>query len=167
MVVIAATGLYWLSTLESGAHGQIIGALLLIGAGTGIPWGLMDGLAVSVVPKEQAGMAEGIFNTTRVASECVALAITVVVLTALVAHHLSLHAVAELSPVDLSSIARHLIIDDVQPGSQIPLTILRSAYHEGFTTLLQLLTIFTVLTSVIVYLFLGRHPNCVTTGTAP
>lgn len=35
----------------------------------------MDGLSMSVVPKERAGMAAGIFTTMRVAGEAVAIAI--------------------------------------------------------------------------------------------
>ncbi|VTR54344.1 drug resistance MFS transporter, drug:H+ antiporter-2 (14 Spanner) (DHA2) family [Serratia fonticola] len=54
--LLAATGLYMLSQVPIGDHRQLILAMLIIGIGTGFPWGLMDGLAVSVVPKEQAGM---------------------------------------------------------------------------------------------------------------
>jgi hypothetical protein len=54
--------------------------MFLIGVGVSLPWGLMDGLAVSVVPKERAGMATGIFNTTRVAGEGIALAIVTALL---------------------------------------------------------------------------------------
>lgn len=43
----------------------------------------MDGLSVSVVPKERAGMAAGIFNTVRVAGEGIALAVVAAVLTSL------------------------------------------------------------------------------------
>ena len=96
-------GLYWLSVIPAGEHGQILAAMLLTGIGTGLPWGLMDGLSVSVIPKERAGMAAGIFNTTRVASEGVALAITVAVLTARVAHHLSLNASVRLPVADYST----------------------------------------------------------------
>jgi len=39
--------------------------MLVIGCGTGLPWGLIDGRSVSVVPKERAGMATGIFSPTR------------------------------------------------------------------------------------------------------
>lgn len=156
--VIAAAGLYWLSTLKVGARGQIIAAMLLTGTGTGLPWGLMDGLSISVVSKERAGMAAGIFNTTRVASEGVALAITVAVLTALVAHELSLGTAAQLSSADLSNVAQHLVMGDIRQAglSQIPLTELRSAYTAGFNTVLQVLSLFTLLTALIVYLFLGR-----------
>ena len=174
--VIAAAGLYWLSTLTVSAHGQIIAAMLLTGIGTGVPWGLMDGLSISVVPKEQAGMAAGIFNTTRVAGEGVALAITVAGLSALVAHQLSLGTAAALSPADVSGVARYLVMGDIRQAGlgQIPLTELRSAYTAGFNTLLQILSLFTLLTALIVYLFLGRmgadaspRKACVTMDPAP
>lgn len=159
--VIAAAGLYWLSTIPVGAHAQIIAAMLLTGIGTGLPWGLMDGLSISVIPKERAGMAAGIFNTTRVASEGVALAITVAVLTALVAHHLSLSDAVKLSAVDYSGIAQRLVMGDIQHASadagQIPLAVLSSAYTSGFNTLLQLLAMFTLFTAAVVFLFLGRQ----------
>ncbi|WP_252720614.1 hypothetical protein, partial [Acinetobacter baumannii] len=43
----------------------------------------MDALAVSVVPRERAGMATGIFTTVRVAGEALALAATSAVLMGL------------------------------------------------------------------------------------
>lgn len=84
----AAAGLCMLANTAIGDHQQLVLAMLVIGIGTGFPWGLMDGLAVSVIPKEQAGMAAGIFNTTRVAGEGVALAITIALLSALVGNGL-------------------------------------------------------------------------------
>ncbi|GAA0525701.1 MFS transporter [Pigmentiphaga daeguensis] len=74
-LVIAAAGLAWLATMPVGQQSMaIIWPMLLIGIGTGLPWGLMDDLSVSVVPKERAGMATGIFSTMRLAGEAVALA---------------------------------------------------------------------------------------------
>lgn len=152
--LLAAAGLYWLSTLAADAQAQMIGALLLLGLGTAVPWGLMDGLSISVVPTERAGMAAGIFNTTRVASEGVALAMTVALLTGLVAHRLSLDTT--LSPADLAHVAQRLVMGDVQQTGEIPVTALRAAYLSGFNTLLQILAILTVLTAAMVYGFLGR-----------
>lgn len=74
-LVVATLGLYWLSTAVAAQSApQMILPMLLIGFGVGVPWGLMDGLSVSVVPKERAGMATGIFSTTRVAGEGLSLA---------------------------------------------------------------------------------------------
>ncbi|QJI28089.1 MFS transporter [Pseudomonas sp. ADAK18] len=151
-LLIAAAGLCWLSTVSD--QSQIIGAMLLTGIGTGLPWGLMDGLAISVIPKERAGMAAGIFNTTRVASEGVALAITAAVLSTLIAHHLR----GSVPTADLSSIAQGLVMGDIQRASAaVPVEVLRTAYTAGFNTLLQLLAGFTLLTATVVFLFLGRR----------
>lgn len=159
--VIAAAGLFWLSAILAGEPAKIIAAMLLTGVGTGLPWGLMDGLAISVIPKERAGMAAGIFNTTRVAAEGVALAITVALLTALVSHHLSISDLGKLPAVDYSTIAQRLVMGDIQhantDASEIPLTILHSAYTSGFKSLLQLLAVFTLFTAVVVFLFLGHQ----------
>ena len=62
--------------------------MLLIGAGAGPPWGLMDGLAMSVAPPERAGMAAGIFSTTRVAGEGIALASVNALLAGLIRHRM-------------------------------------------------------------------------------
>ena len=75
-LLIAGGGLFWLAQFTPGtADYRIVLPMLVIGCGTGLPWGLMDGLSLSVVPKERAGMATGIFSTTRVAGEGIALAI--------------------------------------------------------------------------------------------
>jgi len=49
----------------------------------------MDGLAVTVVPRERAGMATGIFSTVRVAGEGIALAVVGAALAALLARELT------------------------------------------------------------------------------
>ena len=76
-LLLAALGECWLAfALEPGAPiWGIVLPMLVIGIGSGLPWGLMDGLSMSVVPKERAGMAAGIFTTMRVAGEAVAIAI--------------------------------------------------------------------------------------------
>lgn len=152
-LLIAAAGLYGLSRVEVGQPLQAVAAMLVIGMGTGLPWGLMDGLAISVVPKERAGMAAGIFNTTRVASEGVALAITMAVLSALIAQHLPASTAQ-----DVLVVAQQLVMGDARHAStNIPLDVLRTAYIAGFTTLLQLLAGLTLLTAVVVCVFLGRR----------
>jgi hypothetical protein len=82
--LVAALGLYWLSGVDmSASRTSVIAPMLVIGVGAGMPWGLMDGLSVSVVPKERACMASGIFSTTRVAGEGIALAIVTALLAGL------------------------------------------------------------------------------------
>jgi hypothetical protein len=73
---LVAAGGAWLTTIDPDAGLAALALpMLVIGVGTGLPWGLMDGLAVSVVPTERAGMAAGIFATMRVAGEAIAVAV--------------------------------------------------------------------------------------------
>lgn len=96
-LLVAAAGALWLARLSPGDDPlSLAPAMLLVGVGAGLPWGLMDGLAVSVVPKEQAGMAAGIFTTMRVAGEAVAVAVVSAVLIGVTQSRLS--AAADLVP---------------------------------------------------------------------
>ncbi len=82
-LMMASAGLLLLGDAFHSNHlPQLVLALILCGAGAALPWGLMDGLAISAVPVAKAGMAAGLFNTVRVAGEGIALAIVSAVLTA-------------------------------------------------------------------------------------
>ena len=158
-LLVCAAGLFWLGRCAPGASlHELAGALLLVGAGIGLPWGLMDGLAVSVVPRERAGMASGIFNTVRVAGEGIALALVGAGLTALVAAQLghaafAAQAAQRLTTGDLSQALALL------PG--MDRQALLQAYGAAFGTLLCVLAAVTVLTAVVVFVFLrggtGAH----------
>lgn len=77
-LLIASLGLFLLSHTGAGhANHAVVRPMLIIGIGTGLPWGLMDDLSMSVVPKARAGMAAGILSTTRVAGEGITLAIAI------------------------------------------------------------------------------------------
>lgn len=127
--------------------------MLLIGLGISLPWGLMDGLAISVVPKERAGMATGIFSTTRVAGEGVALAVVGAVLSALTAGRLAVGdqagaAAQRLVTGDLAGAARTLGTTD--------LAMLAQGYGHAFSTLATILCAVTVVTALFVFVFLCR-----------
>ncbi|PRD13872.1 MFS transporter [Pantoea coffeiphila] len=124
-------------------------AMLLIGTGSGLPWGLMDNLSVSVVPPQRAGMATGIFSTVRVAGEGVALASVSSLFTFLLArlanHH---HASAESLPT-------------LSAGSAIDSALLPMAEH-AFQQLLWVLLVVTVICAVAIWLCLvprGKQIN--------
>ncbi|MFC3997646.1 MFS transporter [Nocardiopsis sediminis] len=75
-VVLSGAGAALLVTVGADSTPwQLAGPLLLIGAGVGLTTGVVDGLAVSSVRTEQAGTAAGLFNTARLATETVALAV--------------------------------------------------------------------------------------------
>lgn len=154
-LLISSGGLLWLSGFPAGhPHMAIVAPLLMIGIGISLPWGLMDGLAVSVVPKERAGMATGIFSTTRVAGEGVALAVVSAVLSTMTARSL------QVSPFEAARAAQHLVTGDFRgamtavPG--LSAASLVQAYAGAFSTLLVILAGITMLTATVVFLFLGR-----------
>jgi hypothetical protein len=128
-----------------------------------MPWGLMDGLSVSVVPKERAGMATGIFSTTRVAGEGIALAIVGALLATLAhgdlrqvnaaavgAPDATLRAAARLATGDLAGAAA------VLPG--VDRAALLASYAHAFDRLLIGLAVVTVLCAGVVFAFLGARP---------
>ncbi|WP_081265936.1 MFS transporter [Variovorax paradoxus] len=158
-LLVCAAGLFWLSRSVPGTPlGVMVWPLLLIGGGIGLPWGLMDGLAVSVVPRERAGMASGIFNTVRVAGEGIALALVGAGLTALVALQLG-------SSSGASQAAQRATTGDLPqalallPG--VDRAALLHAYGAAFGTLLCVLAGVTVATALVVFVFLRgqTHPE--------
>jgi MFS family permease len=156
-LLISAAGLFWLSRIATGsAPLELIGPLLTIGVGISLPWGLMDGLAVSVVPKERAGMATGIFSTTRVAGEGVALAVVSAILSAFIQSRLGAAAGEHVSAA-----AQRLVTGDLlEAASNVPAighTALIQSYSGAFGELLWLLTIITAVTAVVIFAFLGRR----------
>ena len=158
-LLLAAFGLFWLGRVDPAEDGlTVVLPMLAIGVGTGLPWGLMDGLSVSVVPKERAGMATGIFSTTRVAGEGVALAIANAILAGLAKARLLI-----LMPGDrdgVSAAAQRLAMGDVHGASaHLPgLTeqAIRGSYAAAFQHLSIVLVIITIVAALIIFALLGR-----------
>ncbi|GAA0745111.1 MFS transporter [Ideonella azotifigens] len=146
----AAGGLFWLAH-ATGA--QALVAMALIGAGISLPWGLMDGLALSVVPRERAGMAAGIFSTTRVAGEGVALALVGTALAGLVRMQLP-------AGEPMAAVAQQLAGGRLQAAAALAPGLsaqaLARAYEQAFSWLLLGLSSITLLTAAVVFLSL-RH----------
>ncbi|CAI8772133.1 putative MFS-type transporter [Pseudomonas chlororaphis] len=155
-LVIAALGLYLLSRIAPGqAPAANVLPMLLIGLGAGLPWGLMDGLSVSVVPKERAGMATGIFSTTRVAGEGIALALVVALLAGLL--QLSMAAALPEYP-QLPLAAQQLASGNLQASAvllpELGRELLLGLYAKAFTWLLYALIAITLVAALVVRLML-------------
>ncbi|MDH0340165.1 MFS transporter [Chromobacterium haemolyticum] len=156
-LLLCALGLWWLSRYpQLSALQQTLWPLLLIGVGISLPWGLMDGLAVSVVPKERAGMAAGIFSTTRVAGEGIALALVGALLAALLQQRLA--AVSTVEPQTLAAAASQGALGKLSAAGELlpglsPETLSLS-YAAAFQRLLTVLSVLTVLSALVVALFL-------------
>ena len=160
---IAAAGLQWLGHAGVGAPklGMIL-PMLLIGVGAGMPWGLMDGLAVGVVPKDRAGMATGIFNTARVAGEGVTLAIVSAVMAALAHASLAqlLPADSGASAIQIVQVSQQIATGDIAGAAaampQLTQYALAAAYGDAFQVLVHVLTGVTLLAAVAALGFLGK-----------
>lgn len=165
-LLVAAAGLCWLAQCGPGvSRWELLAALLVIGAGTGLPWGLMDGLSVSVVPKERAGMASGIFSTSRVAGEGVALAVVSAMLVALVQWAL---------PTGTGTLAAQYLghgdlAQALSAAPQLPAESLRDAYAHAFALLSYCLAGITVVCAILTVMLLREeqpHGHPVIAGKA-
>lgn len=156
-LLICACGLLWLAQYTP-EHPflLLILPLLTIGCGISLPWGLMDGLAVSVVPKDRAGMATGIFSTIRVAGEGIALAVVGALLATLIEQHLPVTPLA-----NAASGAHRLAMGDLQQVATLlnaDTATLKQSYEAAFHSLLYILALMTAISAGIVFIFL-RHAS--------
>jgi MFS family permease len=159
-LLIAAGGLAWLASVYSEANASLLVLpMVAIGVGTAMPWGLMDGLAISVVPIERAGMATGIFGTVRIAGEGLTLAITRAALAATIAARL---------PKGISfddRIAGRLAAGDLREamttfqsgGAAEHAHALVQAYMFGFQDLLRLLALVVAASALVVFACLRQR----------
>ncbi|MDR6207489.1 MFS transporter [Paraburkholderia graminis] len=177
-LLMSAAALVWLGRLPADATPfAMLAPMAAIGIGAGLPWGLMDGLSVSVVPKERAGMATGIFSTTRVAGEGLALAMVSAALSALVSARLraalsslsSLSSLPSLPGIDrdrLAAAAQQLATGDLAgAAARLPgvrAAFLREQYVDAFSLLADGLAIVTVLAALATLHYLRPDPQTAT-----
>lgn len=168
--LISALGAWQLMRLspEGGLWAMAI-PMLLIGIGNGLPWGLMDALSVSVVPKERAGMAVGIFTTMRVAGEAVAIAVIGAALVGLTAANLRAASQAASLPLPQSATAiASQIGANVGHGfsgggaaavDAALIGLARHAYTSAFHSIFAVLALLSILTAVVCILTLRQPAN--------
>lgn len=153
-LLLAAGGLAWLAL----AGAATPWALLLIGAGIGLPWGLMDAMALNVVEQQRAGMATGIFNTVRISADGVALAVAGAVLAGLISVSLAQSLPAGLP---LAQAAGRAALGDLQQAAQLlpdGLPLLRASYDRAFRQLLLLLSSLAVVSALVLLYLLRPAP---------
>lgn len=92
-LIVGTAGITVLSA--DGSLIALVVPMLLIGAGFGLPIGLVDGHALSVVPAERAGTAAGLLNFGRIGSEALFVALYATVLSALIDRQLDGPAAAQ------------------------------------------------------------------------
>jgi Na+/melibiose symporter-like transporter len=164
--LISAVGALLLMHLSpEGGVGPMILPMLLIGVGNGLPWGLMDALSVSVVPKERAGMASGIFTTSRVAGEAIAIAAIGAALIGLTAHNLGVAAsekgitlplgAAEIA-AGIGSGAHGAAVSSTATNDVLLSALVDAAYTDAFGTILVVLALLATITAAFCLLTLRR-----------
>ena len=128
----------------------------LIGAGIGLPWGLMDALAVSVVDKDKVGMATGIFNTVRVSADGVAIAVLSALLAFLIQARLGAALPADPRWPWPRTAPRWASWPRRPPCCQArPTCCARDG--QAFGVVLRVLAAIAALTAVLIYALLGRR----------
>lgn len=165
-LVLAALGLWWLSVAVSAQNlNHMILPMLLIGLGTGLPWGLMDGLSVSVVPKERAGMATGIFSTTRVAGEGISLATVGALLASFMHGGLAVH----FSGADVAQASQRLATGDLHQAQRLlpgaSMSQLQQIYGASLHHLLLCLVAITLVSAGVVLFALAGKETAPGTAT--
>jgi len=157
--LLVAVGLARLGrALDEGAGPTLVMPMALIGVGIGLPWGLMDSMAVSVVEKERAGMATGIFNAVRVSADGVAIAIAGALLAILIQGGL-LGALSAVDPATVIEVANRAALGDLNQSTALlpgkhSLTL--TTYDNTFRFVLYVLAASSALTAILVFALLGR-----------
>ncbi|CAQ84350.1 major facilitator superfamily mfs_1 precursor [Photorhabdus asymbiotica] len=167
-LLVAAVGGCWLafSLQVDGNINSLVGPLLMIGIGSGLPWGLMDGLSMSVVPKERAGMAAGIFTTMRVSGEALAIAIigallaakTSAILVSAKADHAFSNIVSSEWGGKIASGQMSSILESVTDADRASLGHwLATIYQNSFGSILLIIAALTALSALACALLLRRE----------
>ncbi len=169
-LLIASIGMLWLGNI--GTDGGItvlpilasfsaIPPMLVIGFGAAMPWGLMDGLSVSVVPKERSGMASGIFNTSKVANEGIALAIVTAALGFMTAAFIAGSVVLSSDQARmLPEVAQNIVAGDLKGAMQllpgVSRATLAQGYFDAFRNLSRFLAALTAFAALVILALLGK-----------
>lgn len=163
---IAGIGCAWLTTVnpEMSFLG-LVGPLLTIGLGIGLIYGLMDGAAVSTVQPSRVGMAVGMFNTIRLATEAVAVAVMLAATVWLVKNQIA-DGIGQFSgqaPNNPSGLANAVTSGDVngpagqaQGGARGEFTgFLKDSYTEGLRMVFWAVAVICAVSAVAIYRLLA------------
>lgn len=168
-LALVAAGLAWLTLVHPGISLLgLTGPLLLIGIGIGLIYGLMDGAAVSTVPPAKVGMASGMFNTIRLASEAVAVAGMVAALVSLVQSRIGdgLGRFAQGTDLDARAVTDSVISGNLTgPVAQVPAAsrdsftaFLGQGYTGGLQVVLWATVAICLVSAVVLHLILTDRP---------
>jgi MFS family permease len=159
-LVASSFGIVWLSMIAPGAAPLAFAPpLLLVGIGAGFPWGLMDDLAISVVPTERAGMATGIFSTMRVAGETIAIALVGATLAGFVGNVLEPLAPSADTDAVALAVANGAFDVAARLAPAVPIAAFTQAYGAAFHATLTICAIITFAGALVVFTALRKRSD--------
>ncbi|MGX2995735.1 MFS transporter [Streptomyces sp. JNUCC 64] len=169
-LVLVAAGLAWLTVVNPGIGTlELAGPLILVGIGIGLIYGLMDGAAVSTVPPTKVGMASGMFNTIRLATEAVAVAGMVAALVSLVQNRIApdLGDYTEGTDLDARGVTDSVtsgnldhVTDEVPAATRDSFTdFLGQGYTFGFQAVLWATVAICLVSAVVMHIILKDRPQ--------
>lgn len=167
-LLIAGIGCAWLTVVEPGVTWvNLVGPLLTIGVGIGLIYGLMDGAAVSTVRPSRVGMAVGMFNTIRLASEAVAVAVMLAATVWLVKNQIAagIGPYGDQVPGDPGALANSVTSGDVAgPAGRADAGVrpeftefLTRSYTDGLRTVLWTVAAICAVSAAAMYRMLGAR----------
>lgn len=158
-LLLVGGGLLWLAQALLSGDTQALGwPLLTIGIGIGLPWGLMDGLAVSVVTPDRVGMATGIFNTVRVSADGVAIAVVSALLASLIHTGMTAGAGSTLSAETILDLSSRAALGEM-PNIAGHALLLRQSYAYAFVVVLYVLAALAGVTACALLILLREPPG--------
>ena len=173
LLCFSAVGAAWLTMVDPGASTvALAGPLLFLGIGYGISLGILDGAAVSAVEPERMGMAAGMFNTVRLASDAVSMAGLGTLVTALTKSALDSGAVSAYPGGAEALTSRTLQGGLPEAAASLPagevrdraVTAMADAYASGLHTAMWIVAAACAVSAVVVgSLLKGGKPS----GDAP
>ncbi|MFG2869503.1 MFS transporter [Streptomyces sp. NPDC048338] len=176
-LLLIAAGCAWLTVAHPGISvAGLAGPLLVAGVGVGLIMGVLDGAAVSTVPPERAGMAAGMFNTIRLASEAIAAVIMVAALASMVRSRISdglstyLGSGTSAGPAAdrvASGDAAGVVADAPARLRDSFLDFLSQGHTDALRVILWASAVLCALTAVVVHLMLTQPEEAAPAGSAP
>lgn len=164
-LLVVGLGAALLTVIRPGLSTVVLAVpLLVIGIGMGISAGLVDGVAITSVEPERAGAAAGVFNTTRLASEALAIAAVGSVLVSLIQSNVTsgIGRFAGSTADDVPGLANTIASGRLEEAARtVPVAdrgaftaLLADGYTDALRMVLWLLAAICVLTAVVVYVLL-------------
>ncbi|MCP2338655.1 MFS transporter [Actinomadura rupiterrae] len=139
-LALFAAGDAWLTVIAPGSSAWTIAPpLLLIGTAAGLLFGIADGLALSLVEPDRAGMASGFLNTMRLGSEAIVIAVFGAVLVSLVGTRVLHHLAGRVAAGDLTGGDRAQLADAFTHALHVSLWGLAAVSAFGAVLIFMLL----------------------------